>query len=258
MIKFAIVITLTLSAVNLLFAANNSTTDSYFILSPLTVLGISNNVPEIISRPWTTNNEQKIRDQLYWAFSEYYPSIFSPFNYEKLNEFFVDHGAPSILLEKKVVDDQVTGKEEFKYFWQTKQAWLESLKKNVEERNLQYKVKVAIIGIFNDNLDFNRYWVALKQDWKTEDSIGQVVYQDNSYLFFKADFDSSDMHINIKQQFYAPVHEYNYDDQETGMKKHEKLARDIEMYLMKDFSGIDTLLKRAMVTFVEEKIRPGK
>lgn len=114
--------------------------------------------PKIESKKCSTRDETVIRNMIYTTFNTYYPELFNNFNYKKLDEIYIDQGHPSILIGTKVLDDPAKGREQIKYMWQNKKDWLNSLKKAVEERQRRFYIKTSVMGLFNDNLDQNR-WV---------------------------------------------------------------------------------------------------
>jgi hypothetical protein len=216
--------------------------------------------PGIESRKYMTHDEKAVRDIIYATIDKYYPALFNPFNYQKLDELYVDQGCPSILVGTKVLDDPAKGREEIRYTWQNKKDWLNSLKKAVEERQRRFNVKTSVMGVFNDNLDQNRYWVIVKQNWQSKDQAGHVVYKDDSFFPVSFDFDADNKLKDFKIYYRLWFYDYKYDDLELGIKRHEKLARDIKQYFMDDkgISGIENSLKKAMTDFMISKIKTTK
>ena len=213
--------------------------------------------PIVESKKCTTRDEKAIRDKIYETFSTYYPALFNNFNYQKIDEVFIDQGHPSILSGTKGKINPATGKEEIKYVWQTKKEWLKNLKEAVDVRNRRFYVKTSVMGLFNDNLDQNRYWAIVKQKWQTKDQSGHVVYEDDGFLLVNFDFAADNTLKDFKIYYRLWFYDYQYDDLETNTKRHEKLTRDIKQYFVdgKGISGIDSSLKKGMMEFLIEKVK---
>ncbi len=211
----------------------------------------------IETRKATTRNEVAIQEKIYETFNTYYPELFNNFNYPKLDSIYIDQGHPSILVGAKVLDDPAKGREQIKYKWQNKKEWLNSLKKAVEERLRRFCVKTAVMGLFNDNLDQNRYWAVVKQKWQTKDMAGHIVYQDDGFLLVNFDFDADNKLKDFKIYYRLWFYDYQYDDLELGIKRHDKLVRDIREYFIEDkgISGIDSTLKKGMMEFLIKKVK---
>jgi hypothetical protein len=212
--------------------------------------------PKIESKKCTTRDETTIRDMIYTTFNTYYPELFNNFNYPKLSEIYIDQGHPSILVGTKVLDNPAKGQEQIKYMWQNKKDWLNELKKAVEVRQRKFCVQTSVMGLFNDNLDQNRWWAVVKQKWQTKDQAGHVVYQDDGFLLVNFDFDADDKLKDFKIYYRLWFYDYQYDDLELGIKRHEKLVRDIKKYFMdsKGISGIDSTLKKGIMEFLVNKV----
>jgi hypothetical protein len=183
--------------------------------------------------------------------------LFNNFNYDKLDSIYIDQGHPSILVGKKVLDDPAKGKEQIRYIWQRKSDWLNSLKKVVESKQRSFSVKTAVMGLFNDNLDPNRFWAIIKQKWQTKDMTGHVVYEDNGFLLVNFDFDADSKLKDFKIYYRLWFYDYQYDDLEIGVKRHDKLIRDIKQYFVEDkgISGIDSSLKMGIMNFLINTVK---
>ena len=111
------------------------------------------------------------------------------------------------------------------------------------------------MGVFSDNLDPHRYWAIILQKWKTRDRHGKMVYEDDGFLIvnfdFRADLSLRDFKVHYRLWFYN----YQYDDIELGIARHEKLVYDINKHFVNGLGGIDTKLKNAMRDFIIDKIR---
>jgi hypothetical protein len=208
------------------------------------------------SRECTTRQEKTVRDMIHATFDAYYPELFNNFNYQKLDEIYIDRGSPSILVGAKVLDQPDNGREEIRYAWQYKRDWLNGLKKAVQERQRRFCVTTSVMGLFNDNLDQNRYWAIVKQKWQTRDPAGHVVYQDDGFLLVNFDFDADTRLKDFKIYYRLWFYDYRYDDVERGVTRYEKLVRDIRHYFMDDreISGIDSALKKGMMDFMIAKL----
>jgi hypothetical protein len=212
---------------------------------------------KVENRKCATQDENVIRDKIHETFNTYYPELFNNFNYSKLDSIYIDQGHPSILVGTKVVDDPAKGKEQIKYIWQNKKDWLNSLKKAVDERHRRFCVQTSVMGLFNDNLDHNRWWAVVKQKWQTKDLSGHVVYQDDGFLLVNFDFDADDKLKDFKIYYRLWFYDYQYDDVELGVKRYEKLVNDIRRYFVdsKGISGIDSTLKKGMMEFLVNKVK---
>lgn len=209
-------------------------------------------------KKFSTSNEVKIRDKIFETFNIYYPAIFNPFDYEKLNTIFFDKKEPSILVGIVNSSDPTTGKEIVTYRWQTKQAWLDHLKKLVEVDHRTFEIKTSVMKVFNDDLDANRYWAIVRQNWKTKDSFGKTIYQDDGFLFVNFDFTADKVLKDFKIYYRLWFFEYQYDDLELGIKRYEKLEKDITDHFKNGIkSGLSDNLKNAMCSYLIGQIRKG-
>lgn len=89
-------------------------------------------VKKMETRKISTEAEFKVRDKIFEMFTCYYPKLFNPFNYEKLDKIFADRNEPSILTGIVIPPDPSTGKEIVIYRWVTKDEWLGDLKKRCD------------------------------------------------------------------------------------------------------------------------------
>ena len=103
----------------------SSQCSSYFYMS--SSMENSGKTKKMEEKKFSTSNEVKIRDKIFETFNIYYPAIFNPFDYEKLNTIFsIKRAFHSCRYCHS--SDPTTGKEIVTYRWQTKQAWLDHLK----------------------------------------------------------------------------------------------------------------------------------
>lgn len=206
------------------------------------------------AKGYTTRQERVIRDLIHETFSTRYPAMFSRFDTVALQRVFVAMDHPSVLVGRKVSVEPRTGREDIRYTWHTKESWLSGLKTAYETRHRRFRVRTAVIGVFCDNLDPARYWAIVRQKWRTTNELGRTVYEDDGFLFVNFDFDVGaqlkEFHVLYRLWFYN----YEYDDLELGIKRHEKLIRDIDSYFADGISGIDATLKKGMRDFLVAKI----
>lgn len=211
--------------------------------------------PRVEKKQYATEREKTIRDRIYETFNTYYPKLFTPFNYEMLDKVFVDKPHPSVLVGTKLLSDPRVGRETINYRWHSKKSWLAGLLKAHVQRERTFEVNTEVMGVFSDNLDPYRYWAIIVQKWKTLDRHGKVVYHDDGFLIvnfdFKADLTLKDFKVHYRLWFYN----YQYDDIELGIARHEKLIYDINQHFVNGLGGIDTDLKNAMRDFIIGKIR---
>jgi hypothetical protein len=217
--------------------------------------GSSGKVKKVEERKYTTPGEIKVRDKIFETFNNYYPALFNPFNYDKLNDIFVDNKEPSILVGIVKKSDPSTGEEIVDYRWQTKQAWLDHLKKLTDADHRSFEIKTSIMKVFNDDLDPNRYWAIVRQNWKTLDAFGKTVYQDDGFLFVNFDFKADRVLKDFKIYYRLWFYEYQYDDLEKGLKRQGKLRIDITNHFENGIKSISDTLKRAMCDFLIGQIR---
>jgi len=206
-------------------------------------------------KQYATDAEKKIRDRIYETFTTYYPKLFTPLNYKMLDTIFADKDHPSILVGAKMVSDPRVGREIVAYTWHTKKSWLEGLLTARLQRRRTFAVDTEVMGVFNDNLDPNRYWAVILQKWKTKDRFGNVVYQDDGFLIVNFDFRSDQTLKEFKIHYRLWFYNYQYDDIELNIRRHEKLVTDLDRYFMRGLSGIDMNLKSAMRDFIISKIK---
>ncbi len=204
---------------------------------------------------YATVREKTIRDRIHETFNTYYPGLFSPFNYDMLDKIFVEKAHPSILVGTKLSSDPRTGRETVTYRWHSKKSWLIGLLKAHLQRERTFDIDTRVMGVFNDNLDPHRYWAVILQKWNTMDRHGKVVYEDDGFLIvnfdFRADLSLKDFKVHYRLWFYN----YQYDDIELGIARHEKLVYDINKHFVNGMGGIDTELKNAMRDFIIDRIR---
>jgi hypothetical protein len=227
--------------------------DSYHYIN--TSVSNSEQNVRVENKPFSTNDEKEIRDKIYRIFNEEYPKLFNPFNYDKLNAIFLDKNHPNILIGKVDKEDAVTGKEIVKYSWITKKQWLDNLKSNAEKKQQTFRISTSVMGVFNDNLDNNRYWAIVKQKWESVDLLGHVTYTDNGFLFVNFDFTDSNELKEFKIHYRLWFNDYKYDDVELGIKRYQKLENDIRSYFENGMSGIDSSLKKGMREFLIQKVK---
>ncbi len=214
-----------------------------------------NHTVTVEKKQYATDAEKRIRDKIYETFSDYYPTLFTPFNYKMLDTVFADKSRPSILVGNKRLVDPRIGREIVTYTWLSKKSWLAGLLKAHLQRRRTFTVDTEVMGVFNDNTDPNRYWAVVRQKWQTRDRYGSVVYQDDGFLIVNFDFLADQTLKNFKIHYRLWFYHYQYDDIELGIKRHEKLVGDINHYFVEDLSGIDTNLKNAMRDFIVSKVR---
>lgn len=202
----------------------------------------------------STPAERTIRDLIHETFNVHYPRLFTNFNYAKLDEIYAHKDHPSILVGNVRAVKPRIGREVVEYSWRTKEQWLTHLKKLHDQKGRRFDVDTDVMGIFQDNLAERRYWAVVRQKWKTKDRYGKVVYQDDGFLFVNFDFDADmklrEFEIHYRLWFYN----YQYDDIELGLKRHEKLTNDINNHFVRAMGGIDARLKVAIRDFLKSKI----
>ena len=226
--------------------------DSLYYLHSSPNTGVSQTHVE--KKQYATEREKTIRDRIYETFNTYYPKLFAPFNYEMLDKVFVDKPNPSILVGTKLYSDPRVGRETINYSWHSKKSWLAGLLKAQAQRERTFEVNTEVMGVFSDNLDPYRYWAIIVQKWKTLDRHGKVVYHDDGFLIvnfdFRADLSLKDFKVHYRLWFYN----YQYDDIELGIARHEKLVYDIDKHFVTGLGGIDSGLKNAMRDLIIDKV----
>jgi len=206
-------------------------------------------------KDFSTEGEINIRDRIFETFNGYYPALFTPFNYDKLNDIFADKEDSSILVGIVKSSDPTTGKEPVTYSWQTKQQWLDHLKKLHDVDNRTFEVKTDVMKVFNDDLDKNRYWAIVRQNWKTLDGFGKTVYNDDGFLFVNFDFTADRVLKDFKIYYRLWFYEYQYDDLELGIKRYEKLENDINTHFKDRIKAVSNNLKCEMRDYLVGQIR---
>lgn len=206
-------------------------------------------------RKFSTDSEMKVREKIYKTFNKYYPALFDPFQYEKLDKIFAERKEPSILVGNVQVSNPVTGFEQVAYSWHTKRQWLDHLKDLNENHHRRFEVNTSMMKIFNDDVDPNRYWAIVRQKWKTIDSFGKTIYTDNGFLFVNFDFTADRVLKDFKIHYRLWFYEYRYDYIEKGIKRHEKLQEDITMHFKEKIKAIPEVLKEAMSDYLISQIR---
>lgn len=206
-------------------------------------------------RPFRTPSEVKVRDTIFKTFSTYYPQLFNPFNFEKLNQIFFNKKNPSILTGTVRQSDSLTGREIVDYRWITTNEWLDHLKKLHDVDNRTFDVHATVMKIFRDDLDPNRYWAIVRENWKTLDAFGKIVYEDNTFQFYNFDFTTDRVLKDFKIYYRLWFYEYQYDDLETGIKRHEKLKRDITTYFRNGIKSMSSTLNKAIYKYFVSQIK---
>jgi len=196
-----------------------------------------------------------VRDRIFETFNEYYPALFTPFNYNKLNEIFAVKKEPSILVGIVKSSDPSTGKEIVAYSWQKSQQWLDHLKKLHDVDNRTFEISTSVMKIFNDDLDPNRYWAIIRQNWKTIDGFGKTVYSDDGFLFVNFDFTADQVLKDFKIYYRLWFYEYQYDDLELGIKRYAKLENDITTHFKNGIKSVSGSLKSEMCDYLISQIK---
>ncbi|HEX2959891.1 MAG TPA: hypothetical protein VHO70_23850 [Chitinispirillaceae bacterium] len=208
-------------------------------------------------RKFSTSGEVTVRDRIFETFNKEYPLLFNPFEFDKLNQIFSDKKEPAILVGNVKYSDPNTGKELVDYSWMTKQKWLDHLKQMHDSANRSFEVRTDVMMVFNDDLDPNRYWAIVRQNWKTKDSFGKTVYQDNGFLFVNFDFTVDRKLKDFKIYYRLWFYEYQYDDIELGTKRYQKLENDITTHFKNGIKSVSGSLKNAMCEYLIKQIRKG-
>jgi hypothetical protein len=117
------------------------------------------------------------------------------------------------------------GEESVRYFWVTPREWLLQLRNAVERKGFRYQVNLSIIWVYQDNLDPNRFWAVVRQDWQTLDGKAKPAYRDDGFLFLNFDLDSNrlprNMRVNYRLWFY------NYGKPRKDQPRWLRTANDI-------------------------------
>jgi len=205
---------------------------------------VSSNNKHFETREFRTPDELKVHDIIFETFNNYYPGLFDSLDYENLNKIFV--GSSSVLIGNIKSSDPITGREFVEYSWITKQKWLDHLKQLHDSFNRSFEVRTGVMMVFNDDLDFNRYWAIVRQNWKTKDSFGKTVCQDNGFLLAAFDFTSERVLKDFKIGFQFGFYEYQYDDIELGIKRYQKIENDITTHFKNEIKSLSGSLKNAM------------
>jgi hypothetical protein len=201
-----------------------------------------------------TPGELTARTAIYEIFSTRYPSLFDPLDIETLERIFVEKDRPSILAGMVVDSDPRTGRERVAYAWHTKKGWLAALCAAKFRLNRTFRVKTDVMGVFHDTADPGRYWAVVLQRWQTKDREGAVVYQDEGFLIVNFDFSADHVLKNFAIHYRLWFNNYRYDDLELGIRRHEKLIRDMDRYFTGSIGGIDAKLKIALRDLIVRKI----
>lgn len=210
------------------------------------------------TKKFTTQNEIKVRDKISEVFNKYYPAIFGQFQYDKLDKIFYDKKEPTILVGNVISTDPNNGKELVKYTWMTKQHYLAHLKRLHDIENHTFEVRTQVMSIYNDdNEPDHRYWAIIRQNWKTKDIYGETVYQDDGFLFVNFDFTADKVLKDFKIYYRLWFYEYQYDDIELGIKRYQKLEKDITKYFKNGIKGLTDSLKKDMCDYLIGEIRRG-
>lgn len=207
------------------------------------------------SKPVATAHEKNVRDHIFHIFNTVYPRMFQECNFKALDAVYIDKPHPSILVGTKLVSDPETSREIISYSWHTKQSWLAGLQRACQNRNRTFAVATYVMGIFNDNLDPCRYWALVAQQWKTKNSDGVTVYHDDGFLIVNFDFNMQNEATKFGIHYRLWFYNYQYDHEESGINRYDKLIADINKHFVNTFSGIDFTLKQGMRDFLIRKIR---
>lgn len=215
-------------------------------------------IAPVEKKRFSTKKELTVKNMIREIFSDYYPKLFNPFNYEVLNSLFISKDRPSILVGFKKSSNPVTGKEVVRYRWHSKQSWLTALLKSYHQKEHFFEVQTEVMGIFEDNCDNNRYWAIVLQIWKTKDRSGHIVYEDKGFLIVNLDFKSDLTINNFKIHYRLWFYEYQFDEVELGLSRYQKLTNDLDNYFVNGITGIDENLKNSMRSFIIKKISTNK
>jgi hypothetical protein len=161
------------------FQDGNETQAARFESIPLASLGGGTTRIDDLSNPLGERLARMVEDTLAHAFGNDgkpdFPYLAQVFSGE----------SKSIL--RGTAQKNAKGEESVRYAWETPRDWLIRLKTAVEQKGYRYKVNLAIIWVYQDNLDPNRFWAVVKQDWQTLDGKGKPAYRDDGFLFLNFD-----------------------------------------------------------------------
>lgn len=206
-------------------------------------------------KAFETTGERKVRDAIHRTFSQLYPELFREFDETGLRRVFASEPHPSVLVGRRMVSDQSTGREQVAYRWYSSSQWLDELSRAHAEWGRTFDVTTSVMAVFNDNIDPRRYWAIVLQKWRTRDRYGVAVYEDRGFLVVNFDFDAGARLKEFRIHYRLWFYDYQYDDVELGIRRHEKLLHDIDTYFVDNLGGIDTVLKMQMKNFLVQKVR---
>lgn len=160
-----------------------------------------------------------VEDTLAYAFGRY--GGLPDFGY--LSAVF--EGKDKGILKGRVKVDP-SGVEHVQYYWESPSDWLASLRKLCNNGN-HLKVTLAVIWVYQDKHNLNRYWAVVKQGWETLDARGRRIYRDDGFLFLNFDLDAKNNPCNLSVRYRLWFYNYKHPDPRSGMKRYQLIERDI-------------------------------
>ncbi|MFC1585684.1 hypothetical protein ACFL5V_09075 [Fibrobacterota bacterium] len=153
----------------------------------------------------------------------------------------VFRGKKKNIMKGNVKVDPILGREVVRYYWDTPQSYLSSLKSMVEKSDYRFDVDMEVMKLYQDHKIPSRYWAVVYQNWDTRNYKGNVVYRDDGFLFINFDFDDSGQLSDFQIFYRLWFYNYKYDKPEIGYKRWQLIEDDIK--------GAFSLLEDSKIVF---------
>lgn len=159
-----------------------------------------------------------------------FASAYNRGDFKYLNKIFANNKRS--VLRGKVYSNPKTGKEQVRYYWETKQQYLKGLASLVKKKKYQFDITLKLLSLYQENE--NRYWAVVRQNWKTKKRNGAVVYRDDGFLFINFDFSNGKAKPEMKIYYRIWIYNYKYANIELGKTRIDFIERDFNGVFFKE------------------------
>lgn len=174
--------------------------------------------------PITRQDDRDVFDRIRETIENQLASAYNRMDFGYLSKVFADNQRS--ILRGKVSSNPKAGREKVRYYWDSKQKYLNGLKRLVGKKGYRLDVALKLMGIYQE--DANRYWAVVYQKWKTKKKNGKVVYRDDGFLFINFDFADNRNKPVFKIYYRIWIYNYKFGNPETGFTRADFIQRDFD------------------------------
>lgn len=184
--------------------------------------------------------EMTILDQIKTFFNREYPRFFSNFDSERLYTLFPGIADTTIMTGSILYNS--AGAPTVKYRWITPQRWISGLER-MTKFGRTFRVSTEVVEIIQDPHAEFRFWVVVRQNWKTLDELGRIRYEDSGILLINSDFTPLGEMLSVKVHYRLWFFDYgSLGDSRYGMSLVNRLKTDVDQGVGR-IKGVDSSLK---------------